>query len=242
MLQLVGALATALLAALLATSFAGLRRLRRIQLRAPPFNQESEELLLVIAHPDDESMFFLPTCLAFKRKRILCLSNGDFDGLGKVREKELNKAAQLLGFTEVYFSDFVDGFNEHWDAQRIAEAVADKVGKETVIVTFDRWGVSGHPNHIATHNGVRELVRRSPGTRAFQLVSDRWLPIKYSGPIGAYLKALFGSPKDTVVLLNDDVSLAYRAMATHHSQFVWFRRAFVLIARCTMLNVLERIS
>ena len=50
-------------------------------------------VLLVISHPDDESMFFGPTIQALRRAgartHILCLSNGDADGLGAVREKEL---------------------------------------------------------------------------------------------------------------------------------------------------------
>jgi N-acetylglucosaminylphosphatidylinositol deacetylase len=31
---------------------------------------------------------------------LLCLSNGDFEGLGRVREKELQASAKYLGFQE----------------------------------------------------------------------------------------------------------------------------------------------
>ena len=45
---------------------------------------------LVIAHPDDETMFFSPWIRTFLRssadRLLLCLCNGDYDGLGKVRE------------------------------------------------------------------------------------------------------------------------------------------------------------
>jgi len=57
-------------------------------------------VLLVISHPDDESMFFGPTIQALRRAgartHILCLSNGDADGLGAVREKELESARKFL--------------------------------------------------------------------------------------------------------------------------------------------------
>lgn len=57
--------------------------------------------VLVIAHPDDEVMFFLPSLLALKGSGIschlLCLTNGDYDGLGKVREKELDRSCRKLG-------------------------------------------------------------------------------------------------------------------------------------------------
>jgi N-acetylglucosaminylphosphatidylinositol deacetylase len=46
-------------------------------------NNDKKTILFVTAHPDDESMFFLPTILDLKYKfkiNLLCLSNGDFDG------------------------------------------------------------------------------------------------------------------------------------------------------------------
>lgn len=48
--------------------------------------------LFVIAHPDDEAMFFVPTILALKRNQtnqskmsLLCLSSGNAVGLGEIR-------------------------------------------------------------------------------------------------------------------------------------------------------------
>ena len=61
---------------------------------------------LLIAHPDDEAMFFAPSVLALTRPasgnrlRILCLSTGDADGLGDTRRRELRKSARLLGLGE----------------------------------------------------------------------------------------------------------------------------------------------
>ena len=84
-----------------------------------------KSLLLVIAHPDDESLFFAPLLLAFPQKiHILCLSTGiinllplntfsfcltcectvhifshvgNFYGLGSLRRKELLSAAASFG-------------------------------------------------------------------------------------------------------------------------------------------------
>ena len=55
-----------------------------------------KNILFVMAHPDDECMFFTPTIYALKEKSnlyLLVLSNGGYDGLGKIREKEMEKAA-----------------------------------------------------------------------------------------------------------------------------------------------------
>lgn len=63
----------------------------------------SQRILLLTAHPDDETMFFAPTVQALTRPelgnhlKILCLSNGGKDGLGGVRTRELGVAARLLG-------------------------------------------------------------------------------------------------------------------------------------------------
>ena len=57
---------------------------------------EKRNILYVIAHPDDEAMFFVPSITQLRTTNdlyLLCLSNGNFDGLGKIREKELHASA-----------------------------------------------------------------------------------------------------------------------------------------------------
>ena len=57
----------------------------------------NKNVLYVTAHPDDECMFFTPTIYAMNKAKsnlyLLVLSNGGYDGLGKIREKEMEKAA-----------------------------------------------------------------------------------------------------------------------------------------------------
>ncbi|OVA19558.1 N-acetylglucosaminyl phosphatidylinositol deacetylase [Macleaya cordata] len=57
-------------------------------------------VLLVVAHPDDESMFFSPTILyltsAGHNVHILCLSTGNADGKGDTRREELYQACAAL--------------------------------------------------------------------------------------------------------------------------------------------------
>jgi N-acetylglucosaminylphosphatidylinositol deacetylase len=51
--------------------------------------QSKSSILLVTAHPDDEVMFFTPLLLGLVEKghqvQILCLSTGNFGGLGHIR-------------------------------------------------------------------------------------------------------------------------------------------------------------
>ncbi|KAI1465074.1 LmbE-like protein [Daldinia caldariorum] len=91
-----------------------------------------KRICLLIAHPDDEAMFFAPTVLALTRPelgnhvKILCLSSGNADGLGEIRKKELVKSALLLGLAReddvlVYESpDFPDSMTTTWDAKKIS--------------------------------------------------------------------------------------------------------------------------
>ena len=110
--------------------------------------------------------FFVPSILALKKTNnlyLLCLSTGNFDGLGKVREKELHASAKFLGFQEsevIDDPDLQDGMQSHWDTQKVADTVSKylrtKQGETEInfIVTFDEKGISSHPNHIAVHKGV----------------------------------------------------------------------------------------
>lgn len=61
--------------------------------------------VFVFAHPDDESMFFLPTIRSLvdagETVWFLCLTTGNYDGLGKLREKEMERAGKLVGASRV---------------------------------------------------------------------------------------------------------------------------------------------
>jgi N-acetylglucosaminylphosphatidylinositol deacetylase len=124
----------------------------------------NDHILLVTAHPDDEVMFFSPLLenAASKGARvsILCLSTGNFDGLGETRAKELVKCAALyhIRYEDVHVvdsPDMQDGMDEIWPAAVVAQNVEEVVNQSNpnVVVTFDERGASYHPNHISTYHG-----------------------------------------------------------------------------------------
>jgi len=115
---------------------------------------EKSSVLLVIAHPDDEAMFFVPflhTCATLQCQiSILCLSEGNYYGLGKIRRKEMFQSALKLGVSieDVIVLDdnaLQDGPNNHWSPECICEHVmrAVDIFKVDVLVTFDSYGISG---------------------------------------------------------------------------------------------------
>ncbi|KAI1477326.1 LmbE-like protein [Daldinia eschscholtzii] len=99
-----------------------------------------KRICLLIAHPDDEAMFFAPTVLALTRPelgnhlKILCLSSGNADGLGEIRKKELVKSGMLLGLNReddvlVYDSpDFPDSMTTTWEANKISALLNSAFG------------------------------------------------------------------------------------------------------------------
>lgn len=125
-----------------------------------------KETLLIIAHPDDEVMFFTPTLkfltLNNCKLRILCLSNGNFYGEGKIREDEFSKVCTHLKIDFEVLNDdkLQDNIKLHWDEQYISQKINEFMKKDSnfekigSIITFDENGVTKHPNHISCHNGL----------------------------------------------------------------------------------------
>ncbi|KAK4097496.1 LmbE-like protein [Parathielavia hyrcaniae] len=145
----------------------------------------NKRVCLLIAHPDDEAMFFAPTVMALARPetgnhvKILCLSSGNADGLGETRKRELARSGQILGLRkpdDVFVVDkpeFPDGMNVTWDTAKISSlltsAFAPNMARARdgdtapaasidVLITFDAGGVSGHPNHISLYHGAKEFI------------------------------------------------------------------------------------
>ncbi|KAL2020808.1 hypothetical protein VTK56DRAFT_7901 [Thermocarpiscus australiensis] len=145
----------------------------------------NKRICLLIAHPDDEAMFFAPTVLALARPetgnhvKILCLSSGNADGLGETRKRELAKSGMVLGLRKpedvfvVEKPEFPDSMTTTWDSSAIAtllsSAFAPNVSRSRnndraptasidVLITFDAGGVSGHPNHISLYHGAKAFV------------------------------------------------------------------------------------
>ncbi|KAL4446014.1 hypothetical protein ABPG74_011006 [Tetrahymena malaccensis] len=208
---------------------------------------EEKNILFVIAHPDDESMFFLPTILEMKEQNyklhLLSFSNGGFDGLGKIREKELEKCCRFLGFEKCEIIDdpqIQDGMDKNWPTEtKMLTILQSYVEKHNIkgIFTFDDHGVSGHPNHKDVYRCVRNFKQQNTeltkGIKFFKLQSVNIIR-KY---IGAFdiLFCIFSQ----ITFVNCNPLKAWQAMSIHHSQFVYFRKLFVIFSRYAYINTLH---
>ncbi|KAL6844195.1 hypothetical protein ACP4OV_025868 [Aristida adscensionis] len=202
----------------------------------PPLrgDRRSRNVLLAIAHPDDESMFFSPTILFLKSKghniHILCMSRGNADGLGITRHEELYRACDTFKIPRervkvLDHPKFQDGFAEKWEHGLLAELTMGQVQLWEIdtIVTFDSYGVSGHPNHQDVHHGIRKLLHENgqENIECWELASINILR-KYSGPVDIWLSSLISSSSKQSIftIANNSPSRSYQAMAAHRSQWV----------------------
>jgi len=175
----------------------------------------SRRPLLVISHPDDETLFFGPTVLGLtllgepKELRILVLSTGNNYGLGNTRKMELKNACDRIGAKECIVldrQDIRDNPTLWWDGAIVTPLVNSwsTKFKADAVITFDSRGVSGHINHRAVSSAVTELAKTDPEfppTFILRTVSTFFPPRKYSGWLDLPFTSMGYSWRMTVAIL-----------------------------------------
>lgn len=236
----------------------------------------NSNVILFTAHPDDESMFFTPTITELSKSNynnlvhVVCLSNGGYDGLGEIRENELLRASKILNIESVKVLDYVDDINKYWNTKELLKTLDVETrlienkykNKETIIITFDKDGVSNHPNHKSISEAVSKYHKKT-GVRVYFLKSWNIL-LKYSGMIATTYELLFKLLEDTVIGLTvssffkkysinikpnkrnviiytdlNSLFLNLSAMSwAHYSQIVWFRWIWIFSSKYMTENEL----
>ena len=140
-------------------------------------------LLAVFAHPDDESYGCAGVLARLDAEEdcaavLLCLTRGEASSMGRerglsprevgeLRAGRLERVAELCGLEGLLAGDLPDGRLARLPLDGLVAPIRGAVAAlaPQVVLTQDARGVNGHPDHIATHWGVRTVLSDHPGVR-----------------------------------------------------------------------------
>lgn len=200
-------------------------------------------ILLVLAHPDDES-FVGGGALAYYARRgvptaLLTLTDGQAgrmgvtgepplatrETLGAVRREELRRAAAILGIGELITPGWLDGGLTDRSEQEGIDLIARQIRRlrPAVLITF---GLEGAPNQHADHIATARWSQAA-FSQAADLAWSTELPphavSKYYWitwpPTVNVLRGVSGSPVTTVIDLGPELTrLKHAAFLEHATQ------------------------
>lgn len=144
---------------------------------------DPKTILVVMAHPDDES-FGMGGTLAYYSSQgvdvhLVCATRGEagtvdpeylqkYKTIAELREAELHCAGEALGLKSISFLDYRDsgmgGSEDNRNPAALVQAPLEQVTerivghirrlKPQVVITFDETGGYYHPDHIAVHKAT----------------------------------------------------------------------------------------
>ena len=152
-------------------------------------------LLAVLAHPDDESLgvggMFAKYAAEGVETSLVTATRGERGRLGTerpgpailgpIREREVRRAAEILGVREVVFLDYLDAELDQAPAAEAIGRIAREVRRlcPQVVVTFPHDGSYGHPDHIAisqlTGAALVEAMAPGPGGEPHRVDKLYWM-------------------------------------------------------------------
>lgn len=186
-------------------------------------------VLAVVAHPDDESFGLGAVISAMIAEgaevHVLCLTRGEAstlrehegDDLGRLREAELEAAAEVLGTERTTLCSHPDGGLSETPTERLLEDVVDaaRQARPDLLLVFGPSGITGH----ADHRRATEVALRFATAQDLPVVA--WvLPAAVAGALNEQTGAAFvGVAEDEIDLtIKVDRASQLDAIACHRSQ------------------------
>lgn len=190
--------------------------------------KRERQVLVLFPHPDDEAFGVSGTISTYVEMGVpvtyACLTLGEMgrnlgnppfanrETLPQIRKKELKKACEAMGLTDLRMMGLRDKTVEFEDDEKMVKLVTDLIDElnPSLIISFYP-GLSVHPDHDATARAVVRAVRRMP-------VSER--PVIQTIAFANNTVEVLGQPD----VVNDVSSVSAKkiaAMKAHASQTVW---------------------
>lgn len=192
-------------------------------------------ILLVFAHPDDESSGVSGTVKKYTQQGVpvdlITATRGEKGSrldvpenidTGTAREAELRAAAAIMGIRNIYFLGYKDGELEKADMNEVVNKITDIIGRiePEIVITFGPDGISGHSDHVTVSKAA---------TKSFEKLSAEG-----KGPRKLYYVTIAASALpdaddfDVVTRPDDEVTIAtdiseyfdskIQALSAHRSQ------------------------
>ena len=213
---------------------------------------KNNSILIIISHPDDEIMFFSPTILALNKLKIpikiLCLSNGNYYGIGNLRTKEFENVSNYLNLKNnkiLNINELQDNLHLKWDEKIISKIIKNYLNENkdvNYIFTFDENGVTKHPNHISCFKGIEKFINENrkfviENNIKFFLLESFNVFNQYSLilPFIFFYLGEFGFFKGNFLE-------EFKIMKIYESQFNWKRKLHVIFSGYTFLIVLLKLK
>lgn len=207
--------------------------------------------MCVFAHPDDETLGTGGVLAKYAAEGVqislVTATRGqqgwfgapeEYPGpqaLGEIRERELREAADTLGIQEVHLLDYIDGELDQADPDEVTAHIVAHLRRiqPDVVITFDPFGVYGHPDHIAISQFTTTaiLVAADEGYRVsklYYLIAEAAEMAAYQDAFGDLVMTIDGSerrpvpwPAWSVTTCIDTAAFAgqiWQAVACHRSQ------------------------
>lgn len=120
--------------------------------------KRSMNKLMIVAHPDDESIFGGGALLSEKGWKVICLTNARND----VRSKEFYQAMEFAGSSGEMW-DYPDIYDGTFDEDKVSKDLKRvlRFGKYELVVTHNLHGEYGHSQHMALSRIVHDLRPRN---------------------------------------------------------------------------------
>jgi len=189
---------------------------------------EARSVLVVCAHPDDESFGLGAAISTFGESgastAVLCFTHGeastlgvDVGDLGQVRSEELATAAVELGVRDVELLHYGDGRLSEEPLEELSDHVDQMIDRSTadLLLVFDEGGITGHADHCRATEAAL-LAARKRGVAVLAWAMDGEVATALNQEFGAGFIGRDASQIDLSTRV--DRSRQRRAIACHVSQ------------------------
>lgn len=151
------------------------------------------KILVIYPHPDDEAYFsagfISKACKTGCELRLIVLTKGEAStlkfgmppglNLGTVRTLEMRNSAKTLGVKEknLIIAEFSDGKLKQ-DYKKVTNFIKKSVSdfQPNFILTFEPYGIYGHPDHIITSEIITKICNKTGATLIYATVDSGFKP------------------------------------------------------------------